>query len=72
MLSADNASSGESGAGKSETTKFVIGHVMELCKAGKAELEHNIAALSPLLEAFGNAKTGACEVVATCLMCFQS
>eukprot|EP00052_Salpingoeca_macrocollata_P017135 m.138842 g.138842 ORF g.138842 m.138842 type:complete len:1065 (-) comp20285_c0_seq3:49-3243(-) len=49
--------SGESGAGKTETTKFIVSHVIELCRAGKKELENNIRMLNPLLEAFGNAKT---------------
>eukprot|EP00053_Salpingoeca_punica_P016252 m.152537 g.152537 ORF g.152537 m.152537 type:complete len:1052 (-) comp16919_c0_seq1:355-3510(-) len=49
--------SGESGAGKTETTKFIVSHVIELCRAGKKTLEENIRLLNPLLEAFGNAKT---------------
>ncbi|EGD77364.1 myosin X [Salpingoeca rosetta] len=49
--------SGESGAGKTETTKHIITHVMEVCKAGKTILETNILRLNPLLEAFGNAQT---------------
>ena len=49
--------SGESGAGKTETTKIIVGHVMELCKAGKTDLEEKIKQLNPFLEAFGNAKT---------------
>lgn len=53
-----NTLSGESGAGKTETTKFIVSHMMELCKAGKKSLEENIRKLNPLLEAFGNAKTG--------------
>ena len=50
--------SGESGSGKTETTKFIVSHLMELCRAGKKSLEANIRKLNPLLEAFGNAKTG--------------
>jgi myosin-3 len=50
--------SGESGAGKTETTKFIVSHLMELCRAGKKSLEENIRKLNPLMEAFGNAKTG--------------
>lgn len=49
--------SGESGAGKTETTKHVVNHVIELCKAGNKELETRITQLNPLIEAFGNAKT---------------
>ena len=49
--------SGESGAGKTETTKIIVGHIMELCKAGKTDLEEKIKQLNPFLEAFGNAKT---------------
>jgi myosin-3 len=49
--------SGESGAGKSESTKHIINHVMQLCKAGKKTLESQIMSMNPLLEAFGNAKT---------------
>lgn len=52
--------SGESGAGKTESTKFVVNHVIELCKASNKELENRITELNPLIEAFGNAKTGQC------------
>ena len=51
--------SGESGTGKTETTKFIVAHVIDLCKAGrKKSLESNVEQLNPLLEAFGNARTG--------------
>lgn len=50
--------SGESGAGKTETTKFIVSHIIELCKAGKTALEEKIKMVNPMLEAFGNAKTG--------------
>lgn len=49
--------SGESGAGKTESTKIVLKMIMDLCKAGKTALESQIQALNPFLEAFGNAKT---------------
>eukprot|EP00730_Choanoeca_flexa_P001716 TRINITY_DN10754_c0_g1_i3.p1 TRINITY_DN10754_c0_g1~~TRINITY_DN10754_c0_g1_i3.p1 ORF type:complete len:1194 (+),score=379.51 TRINITY_DN10754_c0_g1_i3:43-3624(+) len=49
--------SGESGAGKTESTKFVVNHVMELCRAGNSDLEDKIKQVNPFLEAFGNAKT---------------
>ena len=47
--------SGESGAGKTETTK----HIMELCAfgAGQGGVEEALRASNPLLEAFGNART---------------
>jgi len=49
--------SGESGAGKTETSKIIVAHIMLLCKAGKTDLEEKIKQLNPFLEAFGNAKT---------------
>ncbi|EDQ84512.1 uncharacterized protein MONBRDRAFT_34664 [Monosiga brevicollis MX1] len=49
--------SGESGAGKTETTKVILSHVLELCKAGRRTLETNLQSLNILLEAFGNAAT---------------
>eukprot|EP00056_Hartaetosiga_gracilis_P009058 m.129736 g.129736 ORF g.129736 m.129736 type:complete len:1081 (+) comp13050_c6_seq3:90-3332(+) len=49
--------SGESGAGKTESTKHIIRHTMELCKAGKLTLESNIKQINTVVEAFGNAKT---------------
>ncbi len=60
--------SGESGAGKTESTKYVVSHVIELCKAGKLAMEQNIQTVNPMLEAFGNAKTGIvrCAVVLCC------
>jgi len=49
--------SGESGAGKTETTKIIVSQIMHLCRAGKTSLEEKIKNLNPFLEAFGNAKT---------------
>ena len=54
--------SGESGAGKTENTKKVIGYfacVGATGKAskGKASLEDQVVQTNPILEAFGNAKT---------------
>ncbi|KAK0070267.1 myosin-IIIb [Biomphalaria pfeifferi] len=48
--------SGESGAGKTESTKLLIKQIVELCK-GNTQLEQQILKVSPLLEAFGNAQT---------------
>lgn len=49
--------SGESGAGKSETTKLIVRMLISLCKGGDPKLEAKIMAVNPMLEAFGNAKT---------------
>jgi myosin heavy subunit len=52
--------SGESGAGKSETAKKVLQH-LAFCasrsSSGEDSIEARVIASSPLLEAFGNAKT---------------
>ena len=54
--------SGESGAGKTENTKKVIGYFAIVGATGKVSskkvsLEDQVVQTNPILEAFGNAKT---------------
>ncbi|XP_013418100.1 myosin-IIIb isoform X2 [Lingula anatina] len=49
--------SGESGAGKTESTKLMVKHIIQLCKNCGSNLHERIVEVNPLLEAFGNART---------------
>ncbi|XP_048256022.1 uncharacterized protein LOC124134072 [Haliotis rufescens] len=49
--------SGESGAGKTESTKYIIRHLMHVSPSVDKQLLDKIVKVNPLLEAFGNAAT---------------
>ncbi|KAL4227394.1 hypothetical protein ACF0H5_012837 [Mactra antiquata] len=49
--------SGESGAGKTESTKYMIRHLMYISPSDDSKLLDKIVQVNPLLEAFGNAAT---------------
>ncbi|XP_060601505.1 unconventional myosin-Ia-like [Ruditapes philippinarum] len=49
--------SGESGAGKTESSKYMVKHMVHMCQKGDMVLHEKIVKINPLLEAFGNAKT---------------
>lgn len=49
--------SGESGAGKTETSKIILRFLTHRSVGGVATLEQRVVESSPILESFGNAKT---------------
>ncbi|KAL3848329.1 hypothetical protein ACJMK2_019197 [Sinanodonta woodiana] len=49
--------SGESGAGKTESCKFIVQHLLRIAGSDETNLNSKINKMNPLLEAFGNAKT---------------
>ena len=49
--------SGESGAGKTQTTKFLMNYITTVSQTTIENIQNKILASNPIMEAFGNAKT---------------
>lgn len=49
--------SGESGAGKTQTSKIIMEYLSAISKNSEINIEEKILSSNPILEAFGNAKT---------------
>ena len=49
--------SGESGAGKTETVKIMMGYLASVASGGQSDVVQRVLESQPLLESFGNAKT---------------